>query len=123
MRASGIFALVATTAAFAAGCGGGGGSSGSAGSAGSSTTTSKAAPAQATSGKAIFTSVGCSTCHTLADAGAKGQVGPNLDDLKPSSAAVAKQVTKGGGGMPAFAGQLSSAQIKAVADYVAKAAG
>jgi mono/diheme cytochrome c family protein len=34
------------------------------------------------------------------------------------AAQVAAIVAQGGGGMPAFAGQLSSDQIKAVADYV-----
>jgi mono/diheme cytochrome c family protein len=36
---------------------------------------------------------------------------------------VAKQVRNGGGGMPAFAGRLSAAQIEAVAQYVATSAG
>jgi mono/diheme cytochrome c family protein len=31
-------------------------------------------------GKKLFTSAGCGGCHVLADAGAKGTVGPNLDD-------------------------------------------
>jgi cytochrome c6 len=72
-------------------------------------------------GKKVFTSVGCSTCHTLADAGATGQVGPNLDVMKPMTAQVAAIVAQGGGGMPSFGGQLSSGQIKAVADYVENA--
>jgi mono/diheme cytochrome c family protein len=74
-------------------------------------------------GKQIFLSVGCSGCHTLAAAGAHGNYGPNLDNLKPSEAAVVKQVTNGGGGMPAFASTLSSAEIKRVAQYVSSAAG
>ncbi len=73
------------------------------------------------SGKKLFTSAGCSGCHTLADAGAAGQSGPNLDIAKPMAAQVEAQVTQGGGGMPSFAGQLSSDQIKAVADYVEQA--
>ena len=36
-------------------------------------------------GKQIFTQ-SCGTCHTLADAGTNGQVGPNLDQLKPDKA-------------------------------------
>jgi cytochrome c oxidase subunit 2 len=44
--------------------------------AGTSTT---AAAGNATSGKQVFAANGCSGCHTLADAGAKGQIGPNLD--------------------------------------------
>ena len=38
-------------------------------------------------GKAVFTS-NCGSCHTLADAGTTGAVGPNLDDLKPDAARV-----------------------------------
>ena len=72
-------------------------------------------------GNKLFTSVGCSNCHTLADAGATGQVGPNLDVMRPMAAQVAAMVAQGGGGMPAFGGQLSSDQIKAVADYVENA--
>jgi mono/diheme cytochrome c family protein len=74
-------------------------------------------------GKAIFASAGCGSCHTLSDAGSKGNVGPNLDDLKPSEQAAEEQVANGGGGMPPFKGQLSAAQIKAVAQYVSSAAG
>ena len=44
----------------------------------------------------------CSSCHTLAAAGTNGNVGPNLDKLEPSDSLVEKQVTNGGGGMPAF---------------------
>jgi cytochrome c oxidase subunit 2 len=50
--------------------------------AGSSTTssTSTSAGGAAAAGKAVFTGAsGCSGCHTLADAGASGTVGPNLD--------------------------------------------
>jgi cytochrome c6 len=74
-------------------------------------------------GKQIFTSAGCAGCHTLKDAGASGNVGPNLDTLKPQKDAVAHQVEVGGGAMPAFKGQLSDAQIQAVSAYVATAAG
>jgi mono/diheme cytochrome c family protein len=74
-------------------------------------------------GKQVFTSAGCSGCHTLKDAGATGNVGPNLDQLKPSKDVVAHQVEVGGGAMPAFKGQLSDAQIQAVAAYVASVAG
>ncbi|WP_445152177.1 c-type cytochrome [Baekduia sp. Peel2402] len=101
-------------AAVLAGCGGGDGDGGG------TSSTARTAP-QARSGQAIFTTVGCSTCHTLAAAGAKGQVGPNLDTVKATQAAVAKQVIHGGGGMPAFANQLSPSEIKAVARYVAQA--
>ena len=73
-------------------------------------------------GKQIFTQ-NCGSCHTLKDAKTTGQVGPNLDQLKPDQPTVQRQVTNGGGGMPAFKGQLSPAQIQAVAQYVSSVAG
>jgi mono/diheme cytochrome c family protein len=76
----------------------------------------------AANGKALF-SENCASCHTLADADANGTVGPNLDDLQPSKSVVVRQVTDGGGGMPAFGDRLSTAQIAAIADYVARVAG
>ena len=75
-----------------------------------------------TSGKDIF-AANCGSCHTLAAAGTSGNVGPNLDDLKPALARVQTQVTNGGAAMPAFKGKLTDAQIKAVAKYVSSNAG
>jgi cbb3-type cytochrome c oxidase subunit III len=80
-------------------------------------------PGGGTDGKAIFASAGCSGCHTLAAAGASGTVGPNLDDAKPSKELAIDRVTNGRGGMPSFKGQLSEAQIDAVATFVAENAG
>ena len=76
----------------------------------------------ATAGKEIFLgTAGCSSCHTLADAGSTGTVGPNLDALKPPYDAVVAQVTNGGGGMPPFGDTLSEQQIQDVAAYVSSA--
>lgn len=75
------------------------------------------------SGADVFKTAGCANCHTLATAEANGRVGPNLDQIKPSEPIVERQVTSGGGGMPAFKGTLTAAQIKAVADYVSSNAG
>ena len=82
-----------------------------------------APPGGGTDGKAIFASAGCSGCHTLAAAGASGNVGPNLDEAKPSKELAIDRVTNGQGGMPSFKGQLSEAQIEAVATFVADNAG
>jgi cytochrome c6 len=77
----------------------------------------------ATSGKEIFTAAGCTSCHTLADAGSNGTVGPNLDEAKPSKALVIDRVTNGRGAMPSFKDTLSKQQIDAVAEYVSSVAG
>jgi mono/diheme cytochrome c family protein len=71
-----------------------------------------------TDGESIFASAGCGGCHTLAAAGSDGTVGPNLDDAKPSLELAIDRVTNGQGGMPSFKGQLSEAQIRAVAEFV-----
>ena len=112
-------ALAAIVLAVAA-CGGSSGSSSSA--APRPHATSRRQEVSAAAGKVVFTS-NCATCHTLADAGATGSVGPNLDDLQPDEETVKNQVTNGGGGMPAFGGQLSATQIESVATYVSSVAG
>jgi mono/diheme cytochrome c family protein len=128
---------VVLAAAAIAGCGGGGGSdTGSADPAGGSatppaTTQSQAttptqttkAPSNAPDGAKVFATAGCEGCHTLKAAGSTGNVGPNLDDLQPSVDQVRTQVANGGGGMPAFSGQLSPAEIDAVSRYVSDNAG
>jgi cytochrome c6 len=78
--------------------------------------------ATAADGKTVFTA-NCGSCHTLADAGTSGAIGPNLDDAKPDAATVKAYVRGGGGGMPAFGDSLSNAEIDAVAAYVASVAG
>jgi mono/diheme cytochrome c family protein len=74
----------------------------------------------ATAGKAVFASAGCSGCHTLAAAGSSGNVGPNLDAAKPSFDKVVERVTNGKGVMPSFKGQLSEQQILDVAAFVSE---
>jgi cytochrome c553 len=73
-------------------------------------------------GKPVFTA-NCASCHTLADAGANGQIGPNLDDVRPDYGTTQAKVESGGGGMPSFSGQLTPQQIRDVAAYVATKAG
>ena len=76
-----------------------------------------------TAGKTIFKTGPCAGCHTLADAGTTGQVGPNLDQAKPPLSRIVDRLLHGGGAMPAFKGQLSDKQIADVAAYVLKATG
>jgi cbb3-type cytochrome c oxidase subunit III len=72
-------------------------------------------------GAKVFADAGCGDCHTLSAAGSTGTVGPNLDQVKPDSEQVVRQVTNGGVGMPSFRSKLSSTQIDQVAAYVADA--
>ena len=82
--------------------------------------------AQAEDGRAVFTELAqpsCTICHTLKAAGAEGTVGPSLDELKPDKERAAKAILNGVGAMPPYRDKLSPAQIEAVADFVARAAG
>jgi quinohemoprotein ethanol dehydrogenase len=60
----------------------------------------------------------CAVCHGSNGHGGNG--GPDLTSIPSAKdlAVVTKQVANGGGGMPAFKGQLSNAQIDDVAAYV-----
>jgi len=60
----------------------------------------------------------CGTCHTLSAAKSDGQIGPNLDQLKPQLPQIIMAVTNGVGVMPAWDGILSSEEIDAVSYYV-----
>jgi len=107
-----LVALIVGALAFAlAGCGGSKDGSGS----------EKAAAG--TPGEKVFTTAGCANCHTMEAAGAKGTVGPNLDDLRPNAQTVQRQVTNGGNGMPSFKSKLSPTEIQQVAAFVSTAAG
>jgi mono/diheme cytochrome c family protein len=86
-------------------------------------TTPAGGTGDAAAGKAVFESAGCVGCHTLADAGATGTVGPNLDEAKPPADLVVTRVTNGMGAMPPFKDQLSEKQIQDVAAYVSSVAG
>jgi len=88
----------------------------------STTTTTTTGPNEVADGKTLFQE-NCSSCHTLADAGAGGTIGPNLDELQPSRAKVKSKVETGGGGMPSFGGRLTPDEIVGIAAYVASVAG
>jgi mono/diheme cytochrome c family protein len=122
----------AATAAFAlafAGCGGDDEPPGT-GASGDQTETAApeaAAPEtgatggeQAAQGKELFANT-CGGCHTLSDAGTNGEVGPNLDELKPDAERVTAAIESGPGTMPP--NLLEGAEAEAVATYVSEAAG
>ncbi|HJR94334.1 MAG TPA: cytochrome c [Gaiellaceae bacterium] len=73
---------------------------------------------EAAAGREIFVA-NCGSCHALSDAGTSGAVGPSLDGIGLDASAVEAQVRNGGGGMPAFEGQLTDEEIQAVSAYVA----
>lgn len=81
------------------------------------------APARADeAARKLFTSVtpACALCHKLKDAGAEGEVGPSLDELKPDAARVVKALKNGIGQMPPFP-QLTEAQVQLLARYIEQA--
>ena len=72
-------------------------------------------------GKNIFLEKGnCATCHALSDAGSNGDIGPNLNIIKPDVGRIVIAVTNGIGVMPAYEGMLTSKEIEAVAIYVSE---
>jgi alcohol dehydrogenase (cytochrome c) len=73
----------------------------------------------AAAGKTVY-QANCGTCHGSLGEGGNG--GPSLQTIATAkdAAKVARQVTNGGGGMPAFNGQLTAQQIADVAAYVSQ---
>jgi len=76
-------------------------------------------------GRKVFTQIAqpsCGICHTLADAGTKGEVGAKLEEILPDESRVLQAVRQGSGVMPRYDDKLTKEQIEAVAYYVARAA-
>jgi mono/diheme cytochrome c family protein len=69
-------------------------------------------------GQTVFTD-NCGSCHTLSRAGTNGQIGPNLDSTSLAPDEIEDIVRGGTASMPSFEGQLSEAQIREVAKFVA----
>jgi mono/diheme cytochrome c family protein len=70
-------------------------------------------------GKEVFLGAGnCAACHTLSDAGSVGEIGPNLNQIRPQVQSILMAVRNGIGVMPAMEGILSDEEIEAVAHYV-----
>ena len=60
----------------------------------------------------------CGTCHSLQAAGSEGQIGPNLDMLKPQMQQIISAVTNGIGVMPPWEEILTEKEIESVAYYI-----
>ena len=70
-------------------------------------------------GKEVLLEAGnCAACHTLSDAGSIGDIGPNLNQIRPNVERILMAVRNGIGVMPAMEGLLSNEEIEAVAHYV-----
>jgi cytochrome c oxidase subunit 2 len=86
----------------------------------------------AANGETVFNENGCGSCHTLAEAGAKGTVGPDLDNIKTATKAYIRQsivdpnadVIQGfpRDVMPQnFRDQIPSQQLDALVEYLLEA--
>lgn len=83
----------------------------------------------------LFVDSGCGSCHTLADAGTDGQVGPSLDEALPGQdpemirTSIVDPGAKVAEGFPAgtmptnFGDTLTEAQLDALVEYLASVAG
>ncbi len=93
--------------------------------AGACASAAAADPAELARGKELFTKIqpACAVCHTLQAAGAEGQVGPVLDELKPDAGRVLRALKAGIGVMPSYAERMSEKDMLAVAQFVAHATG
>ena len=60
----------------------------------------------------------CGVCHTLQAARSTGDIGPNFDQLKPTTSQIISAVINGIGVMPPWEGILTDEEIEAVAYYV-----
>ena len=72
-------------------------------------------------GKRLFTSSAeppCGACHRLDAAGARGVIGPDLDELKPNARRIRSALAQGVGAMPAYAEQLTETEITALVDFI-----
>ena len=63
----------------------------------------------------------CGGCHTLSAAGTSGQVGPDLDQMRPSQDRVLNAIRRGPGQMPENV--ATGADAQAIARFVSQNAG
>ena len=86
-----------------------------------------AAAVEQDSGRAVFARMGCGSCHTLAAAGSRGEIGPDLDQRLPSHtrASLVERITRGPAAdgtfspMPDnFGARLDDDELDALVDFL-----
>lgn len=91
--------------------------------------------AEVEQGKQVFTANGCGACHTLAAAGTKATVGPDLDEALPGKSAsfIRESIVDPNAYIPpgyakgimppTFGASLSSAELNALVTFLQQSAG
>jgi mono/diheme cytochrome c family protein len=115
-----ILVLILALGLALAGCGGGG--EGGIDTGGATDPFPKGDPIAGRDAFLLGTDPRCGDCHTLADAGTTGTIGPNLDEVKPSFDQVIAALDTGPGEMPDFS-DVSPEFKDNIAAYVSTAAG
>ncbi|BBC73891.1 conserved hypothetical protein [Altererythrobacter sp. B11] len=73
-------------------------------------------------GRQLFSDWSCGACHSLADAGGVGHIGPSFDgDSNLTVDFAVGRITDGQGAMPGFGGQLTDEEIHLLAQYIVHA--
>jgi cytochrome c6 len=116
-----IIVLILALGLAVAGCGGGGGEGG-VDTAGATDPVPQGDPIAGRDAFLLGTDPRCGDCHTLADAGTTGTIGPNLDEVKPTFEQVIAALNEAPGEMPDFS-DVSPQFKDNIAAYVSTAAG
>jgi mono/diheme cytochrome c family protein len=80
-------------------------------------------PLDMAAARRLYLHTGCGECHALADAHARGQIGPDFDTSERlDHAQILQGLVEGANGMPSYAGRLSRAQRELLAAYLLRVA-
>lgn len=77
---------------------------------------------QVEQGRQLFNDWSCGACHSLADGGGTGHIGPSLDGATNMDRDfIIARVSNGQGAMPGFGGQMTDEEIELLASYIMQA--